>query len=182
VSAVLDTLQGAFEDPRTGSAEHLGGYVDPMAGLHFWPLVSARAVRDAYRARDAWRLAPLRRARVAAMQRDPGGWRVALRESNTLTSTAYAHSPEDSFFLFFTDGPGTTPVRPLLGAANLGAGLLHAVWGVARAPLDRGRTFLAGVRGVLMSGPELGFFNIRKGSYPYVGREHRERIDAVLAE
>lgn len=182
VSALLDTLQGGFEDPRGGSTEHLGGYVDPTAALHFWPLVSARAARDAYRAQDAWRLAPLRRARVAAMQHGRSGWRVALRESNTLTSTAYVHSPEDSFFLFFTDGPATTPVRPLLGAANLSAGLLHAAWGVVRAPLDRGRTFLAGVRGVVMSGPELGFFNIRKGSYPYVGRKHRERIEAVLAE
>ncbi len=43
--------------------------------------------------------------------------RVYLRESKTLTSTIYPRTPDDSFFLFFTDDAAAP--RPNLGALNL---------------------------------------------------------------
>jgi hypothetical protein len=44
---------------------------------------------------------------------------IALRESNTLTSSIYRRAKDDSIFLFFTDGAAAT--RPLLGALNAAA-------------------------------------------------------------
>jgi len=95
---------------------------------------------------------------------------VALRESNTLTSTVYESNRQDSFFLFFTDA---LPVRPLLGAANLAAGLGASAAGLALLPFDGGYALLSGVKGALFSLPELAFVNLRKGTFDYVERAYR---------
>jgi len=187
VSAIFDTLHAEFEDPKSESTLQLGGYVDPGGPLRFWPLMSAAAVRHAYRISGEWRLASFRRDQLARMRSSENDLLVALRESNSLTARSYSrsalgpHSRKDSFFLFFTDGPETIPVRPILGAVNLAASLLETTWGALRAPKDGGQTFLSGLSGITMSGAELGFVNIRKGSNRYVGRAHRARIDAALA-
>jgi len=141
----------------------------------------ARAVRDQWRVADEWHLAPYRRARVAEMKQAESRLRVALRESNTLTARAYTRSPEDSFFLFFTDSPDAVALRPLLGVFNVGAGVVQTLWGTLAAPFDRGRRLVSGVRGVVMSMPELAFFNVRKGSYAYVPREQGRRVELAVA-
>jgi hypothetical protein len=181
VSAIFETLNAAFDDPEAESTEQLGGYVDPAGPLRFWPLVSATVVRDAYRVGGEWRLPSLRRSRMAAMRSEEGDLRVALRESNTLTARAYTRNPADSFFLFFTDAPRAAPLRPLLGAINLGASLAQTAWGIPWVPLDEGRRLVSGLRGILMSGSELGFVNIRKGTNPTVSRDQRAGLDELLA-
>jgi hypothetical protein len=87
---------------------------------------------------------------------------VDARESNTITSTLYTRNPADSVFLFFTDD--VVVARPLLGIANVVVGLVASAAGLVTSPLDRGRLLRAGLKGVLFSVPELGCFNIRKGS------------------
>jgi hypothetical protein len=59
--------------------------------------------------------------------------------------------------------------------------VVQTSWGVLRAPVDRGRAFMSGLSGIMMSGAELGFVNIRKGSNIHVDRAHQARIDAALA-
>src|SRR5262249_16346672 len=83
------------------------------------------------------------------------------------TSTLYRKAPDDSAFLFFTDDAVAT--RPVLGVLNVVAGLGVAAAGLAMLPIDHGDLLKSGLRGVLFSLPELGFFNIRKGSFPDLG-------------
>ena len=171
VSEVFATVDaaladGADSDGSAASRRRLGGAVRIRHNLNFIPFVSAGAVERSY-ATVARRTRPsYRQLRLAALQTDEPGWRVALRESNTLTSTAYHPGPRDSAFLFFTDDAGA--LRPLLGAANLLVGVVDGTLGLVTWPADAGARLRAGWSGALFSLPELAFFNIRKGSMAYI--------------
>jgi hypothetical protein len=149
------------------SERRLGGYVDPVARANFIPFVSSHNVRAQWDVAARIHL-PSARENVVARE---GTLRAALRESNVWTSTLYPPADSSTFFVFFTDG--SWPLRPLLGALNLGAGLARAGVGVLQLPLDRGRGLRAGLEGALFSLPELFFANIRKGSAEYVPPELR---------
>jgi hypothetical protein len=147
--------------------------VETRFTLNFIPTVSATAVERTYAA-VAQRTRPsYRQLRVAALATAHPSWAVYLRESNTLTSTAYRPAARDSAFLFFTDGLVVT--RPLFGALNLLAGFGAAAVGLARSPADDGETLRAGLNGLLFSLPELVFVNVRKGSYEHVSRHGATR-------
>jgi hypothetical protein len=133
--------------------------------LNFIPFVSASAVEDTWAVTESAELASYRAGALDALYARENRLTTYLRESNTVTSTLYRRSPDDSLFLFFTDdavGP-----RPLFGAANLLVGVGASVVGLATLPIDRGDTLLAGVRGAFWSLPELVFMNVRKGSYEH---------------
>ena len=153
---------------RRESTARLGGQVDVEHTLTFIPAASALAVRDAYAVAETVEVPSYRLAALAGMYRHDNPARVYLRESNTLTSTLYHRNPADSAFLFFTDD--VVALRPLLGAANLVAGLGVSAAGVFALPVDGGDLLRAGLKGVLFSLPELSFFNIRKGSLPFSPR------------
>jgi hypothetical protein len=162
---------------RAASAERFGGHIDPGAPLNFIPAVSAASVRSTYALSGIDELPSYRKARLALMYgRENPVW-VFLRESNTLTSTLYHRAPEDSAFLFFTDG--AVPARPVLGALNIVAGIGVAAAGLAMLPVDHGNMLKAGLKGVLFSLPELAFFNIRKGSFPDFNSRGTGRPDVI---
>ena len=161
---------------RRESTARLGGHVDIEHTLTFIPAASALAVRDAYAVAETVEVPSYRLAALARMYREDNPARVYLRESNTLTSTLYRRNPADSAFLFFTDD--VVALRPLLGAANLVAGLGVSAAGVFALPVDGGDLLRAGLRGMLFSLPELTFFNIRKGSLPFSPRP-RQANDAT---
>ena len=152
-------------DPPRSSTEALGGYVSAAEGLQFIPFVARDAVADAYGVEDIVDVASYRRRRAARVSADEG-WLAGLRESMTFTSSVYAPNSVDSAFVFFTDDRVWT--RPLFGAVNLLYGLASAVVGAPIAVADDGRTLSAGLRGALWSVPELGFVNVRKGSFFFV--------------
>jgi hypothetical protein len=148
----------------------LGGRI----GVSAWraiPAVATRTVRRTWRVAASDVTPSHRSARVAALARAGRPLAVRLRESNTVTSTVYRRSADDSTFLFFTDD--VPALRPLLGAANLAVGAGASLIGVGRAPFDRGTALLAGLRGMLWSVPELFFVNVRKGSFDWVARHER---------
>ena len=153
-----------------GELEQLGGR---LAGDRpdFIPVVSAWRVNRSWRIAERRQLASLRSLRIAAMKRNERPAKVSLRESNTLSATAYAPNDQDSLFLFFTDRAKV--LRPLLGLGNLAYGLLGVGVGLVKLPVDRGQLLGRAVRGALFSFPELGFQNIRKGSNDWVGAESR---------
>jgi len=91
-----------------------------------------------------------------------GPW-TGILEGNTLTGSVYRPRDEDGIFLFFTDESLWS--RPLLGVANLGAAMGAMALGIATLPLDQGHLLEAGARGALFSLPEIGLWNIRKGSF-----------------
>jgi len=107
-----------------------------------------------------------RHFRLAEMAASEPRLLVALRESNVITARTHRAAEPEGFFLFFTDTQ--VPLRPLLGAVNVGAGLLRSVFGLVVLPLDGGRGLRSGLSGVLFSLPELVFQNIRKGYNNYV--------------
>jgi hypothetical protein len=131
--------------------------------LAFIPAGLARDVAASNLSRGTIELPSHRRRRVAELADQEGRLRVALRESNTWTSTVYQGSITDDAFLFFADGTPWT--RPLLGTANLVYGLGQATVGLATAPFDRGRRAWGGFRGAFYSIPEMVGFSIRKGRY-----------------
>ena len=152
---------------RSESERRLGGYVDPRGVSTFVPFVSSQRVRERYAIAATRHLAGFRERRLAEMAQREGGLRVALRESNVVTATAYRGSDDDGFFLFFTDG-AAPPLRPLLGALNLAAGIGRSAWGMLALPFDGGSSLRAGLSGALWSLPELAFSNVRKGSNDWV--------------
>ena len=166
VSELFETINHALGDSPEQSEAVLGGYIDGHRDGTFVPFLSAQAVDARYRVVERRVLPSLRELRLEEMRREENDWWVGLRESNTLTAKSYRRGYGDSYFLFFTDDRPL--LRPLLGAANLVAATFESLYGIAMAPVDRGETLLSGLEGILVSLPELAFWNIRKGSNDWV--------------
>jgi hypothetical protein len=184
VSEIFATVDAALGAPGSAgdpdavadeSRRRLGGVVRMGPTLNFIPALSASAVERNYAMVARRTLRSYRQLRLAALAAEEPAWRVALRESNTLTATAYHPGSADSAFLFFTDDAG--PLRPLLGAANLLVGLADGALGMLTWPADDGARLRAGLRGALFSVPELAFVNIRKGSTAWVEPELVQHAD-----
>ena len=111
-------------------------------------------------------LPSFRRQQLTKMQQEENQLIVYLREFNTLSASNYKFNTQDSFFLFFTDQNLWS--RPILGSINLLAATAMGIYGGLALPFDSGKTLKNSAMGILMSLPELAFFNIRKGSYPYL--------------
>jgi hypothetical protein len=173
VSEIFRTIEASLADgsPPTASApqeseRRLGGYVHPVAGLNFIPFVSSRNVRERYAGVERIWLPSYRRFQLARMGEREPALRVALRESNTFTSTLTRRGAGEGFFVFFTDG--SPLLRPLLGLGNVIGALGWSGAGLGLAPFDRGRVLRDGLEGLLFSLPEIAFVNLRKGSNEYV--------------
>ena len=111
-------------------------------------------------------LPSFRQQQLAKMYKEENNTLVFLRESNTLSASQYKFNDQDAIFLFFTDDEVLT--RPLLGTFNLLTAATISIYGSFTLPFDSGKTLKNGVMGILMSLPELAFFNIRKGSYKHL--------------
>jgi hypothetical protein len=150
--------------PIKESEKRLGGYVS--VPYNFIPFISYRSVRNHYRVSQSRDLDSYRALQLARLKTGQDSLITALRESNVFSSRLYKYNPDDAWFVFFTDD--TPLLRPLYGLANTAAGIGQSVYGTFSWPLDSGRNLKAGATGILMSLPELFFFNMRKGSYKYV--------------
>ena len=91
---------------------------------------------------------------------------VYLREFNTLSAQDYKFNELDAPFLFFTHDQ-VWP-RPLFGTLNIITAASMGVYGSFTWPFDTGKNLKKGAMGILMSLPELAFFNIRKGTYKHL--------------
>jgi hypothetical protein len=171
VSALFETLNDAFGNDSDRAAAAVGGFVDGRSGLGFSPFVSAAQVDARFRVVAREVIPSYRRKRLDEMEREGAGLLAMLRESNTLTASTYQRSEHDSFFVFFTED--ATLLRPLYGAFNLVGAVGETALGVLKLPFDRGRTFLLGLEGAVVSLPELAFVNIRKGSNDWIAPELR---------
>ncbi|MDF1583461.1 MAG: hypothetical protein RQ733_07505 [Methyloprofundus sp.] len=107
-----------------------------------------------------------REQQLEKMYAEENNLRVYLREFNTLSARDYKFNELDAPFLFFTHEQVWS--RPLFGAFNLMAAASIAVYGSFTWPFDAGANLKKGAMGLLMSLPELAFFNIRKGSYKHL--------------
>jgi len=107
-----------------------------------------------------------RHQQLTKMYQQENNTLVYLREFNTLSASHYKFNDQDSAFLFFTDEKVWT--RPLFGTFNLLTAATMSIYGSFTLPFDSGKTLKNGAMGILMSLPELAFFNIRKGSYKHL--------------
>ncbi|WP_244310443.1 hypothetical protein [Leptospira noumeaensis] len=85
------------------------------------------------------------------------------------TSKVYKSNPLDPPFLFFTEE--TIWNRPIFGLANTVYGMGYTGMGILTSPFDKGQRFSKGTESVFYSLPELAFFNIRKGHFPFIAAE-----------
>jgi len=107
-----------------------------------------------------------RQQQLTEMRHQENALLVYLREFNTVSARHYKFNDQDSAFLFFTDNKVWS--RPLFGSLNLLTAATISIYGSFSLPFDSGKTLQNGVMGILMSLPELAFFNIRKGSYKHL--------------
>ncbi|MEE9346404.1 MAG: hypothetical protein V3U88_12430 [Methylococcales bacterium] len=147
------------------SIAQLGGYVS-MQSLNFIPFISNHAVHNQYQITEQRLLPSYRLQQLERLYAEENDLNVFFRESNAVSSTLYKANPSDSFFVFFTDQ--NVLLRPLYGAVNSLAGLGQSVLGLFSWPFDSGQRLQSGASGLIMSLPELVFFNMRKGSFKYV--------------
>lgn len=112
------------------------------------------------------KLPSFRQKNLLRMYAEENDAKVFFREFNTLTAKDYKFNEQDSLFLFFTDDKVWN--RPLLGVGNLLTSAAYSVYGGVVLPFDSGKTLRKATMGMVMSLPELVFFNIRKGSYQYL--------------
>jgi hypothetical protein len=174
-SEIFRTINAAMgHQPVVESTARLGGYIDPDSDLTFVPFISADAVLAKYNVVETTETPAYRQARLREMYARENDALVYLREFNTVTSTVYSRNLDDSSFFAFTDD--VVFARPLLGLMNVAGGLGHSIWGILRAPFDRGETLVGGLRATMYSLPELAFVNIRKGSQYYVAPEYRSVV------
>jgi hypothetical protein len=146
------------------STKRLGGNIS--AAYNFIPFVSFQSVQERYKVTKSAVLSSYRDQQLEKLYARNNGLMSVLRESNTFTSTLYAYNPDDAFFVFFTDD--RLVLRPIFGLVNTAAGIGQSIFGFLSWPFDAGKNLKSGATGVLMSLPELLFFNMRKGSYKYL--------------
>jgi hypothetical protein len=161
VTALLATLDASVSGQ---SRTKFGGTIEPK--LNPVPFQAYDAVLANYRVKATLKLPGYRELQLAKYyQLDTDAW-VYARESNVFTSSLYRHHQGDAWFVFFTDD--TVVFRPLYGAFNTLAAAGQSLWGLFNLPFGGDNKALQiGAKGFLASLPELAFFNIRKGSYPY---------------
>ncbi|NOQ17346.1 MAG: hypothetical protein GQ581_09820 [Methyloprofundus sp.] len=113
------------------------------------------------------KIAPsFRDQQLKKMQQQENNIMVYLREFNTLTAKDYKFNESDAVFLFFTDQNIWS--RPIFGSLNLLTATTVGIYGGFALPFDSGNALKNSAMGILMSLPELAFFNIRKGSYKHL--------------
>ncbi|MEC4747285.1 hypothetical protein [Methylomicrobium sp. Wu6] len=155
------------------SEKRLGGYVE--IPYNFIPFVSYRSVLDRYHVTQNRDLESYRGLELAKLKARQNNLIAALRESNVVSSHLYRYNPDDALFVFFTDD--NVLLRPLFGAVNTAAGIGQSIYGLFSWPLDSGKNLRSGATGILMSLPELFFFNMRKGSYKYLSFNQLSQTD-----
>jgi hypothetical protein len=146
------------------STDRLGGNIS--ASYNFIPFVSFQSVQDHYNVTASAVLNSYHGQQLAKLYAQNNGLMTMLRESNTFSSTLYSYNSDDAFFVFFTDE--YVLLRPFFGLFNTVAGIGQSVVGFLSWPFDSGENLKSGATGILMSLPELVFFNMRKGSYKYL--------------
>jgi len=142
----------------------LGGTIpNEIKSLSFVPFVATQKVKNNYRVLKersilSYRLLKKQNLRLGIIGN--------LKEDFLPLSTIYEKNPYDQEYLFFTDD--TIILRPIYGLTNLTWGIGVSALGLFYLPFDRGKKVTNGVQSVFFSFPELVFFNIRKGYFPYV--------------
>lgn len=164
VTELFRTIYSSFSTIEQAQ-EELGGYLEPGKNFSFIPFQSFNMVEKSFSVGSVEVLPSFRKRQVDDLYRVKGVWTL-LEESNTLTSSVYFSWEKDSIFLLFTDD--IFLFRPVFGVVNFVYAAIHTISGIVWLPVDQGMLLRRSFRGMVFSLPELGFFSIRKGTFPAV--------------
>ena len=164
VTELIEDLYKGLGDEKD-ILETLGAYINPYSGLFFVPFVFDREILTNMSINRRIIL-PSYRNRVVKRICSEENLFSCLKEASTITSAVYQETGEEYGFLFFTDN--VVAPRPILGALNMGYGILYAGSGIFTLPFDNGEMIREGLFGTFFSIPELFFFNIRKGAFSVI--------------
>ncbi|MBM9577398.1 hypothetical protein JWG45_09555 [Leptospira sp. 201903070] len=143
-----------------------GEKIDPKFSPSFIPFYASHSISKRWKNSGETVFLSYRRKKLGEVLEKEPGIRTAFRESLTFTSSIYKSNREDPVFPFFTDDVFWK--RPLYGMVNFTAGLGLTTAGLFSLPFDKGERLQKGFQSAFFSLPEFIFFNIRKGTFPYV--------------
>lgn len=171
-TAIIEDIQNSFDSKET---KFPGKKIDFGFSLEFIPFYASYSVSNRWKNHGEHVFLSYRKRKLEEMSKSSPGIFSILKESSPLSSSFYKPNREDHFFPLFTDD--IFWLRPIYGITNLSAGLGATAIGVFTLPADLGKGFQKGIQSSFFSLPELVFFNIRKGTFPYIPiRELPEQI------
>ncbi|MBM9501615.1 hypothetical protein JWG44_15280 [Leptospira sp. 201903071] len=143
-----------------------GEKIDPKLSPSLVPFYASYSISKRWKNSGDTVLLSYRRKKLRDILENEPGIRTMLRESFTFSSSIYKSNREDPFFPLFTDDVFWK--RPLYGFVNFSAGVGLTTLGLFSLPFDKGERLQKGFQSAFFSLPEFVFFNIRKGTFPYV--------------
>jgi len=161
VTEIFHTINQAL---GTETQQRLGGVIDEH--LNIVPFAAFAMVQANYPVKHITVQPSHRQQQLTKQYANEFAPLVYARESNVVSASLYDYNPDDAWFVFFTDD--ALLLRPVFGAINSVAGVGQSLFGLVKSPFDEGQLLATGMRGVLMSLPELAFINMRKGSYKFL--------------
>ncbi|MDP3335110.1 MAG: hypothetical protein Q8S55_24460 [Methylococcaceae bacterium] len=161
VTEIFHTINQAL---GAETQQRLGGVIDEH--LNIVPFTAFAMVQASYPVKHITVLPSHRQQQLAKQYEQEFPPLVYARESNVVSASLYDYNPDDAWFVFFTDD--ALLLRPIFGAINSVAGVGQSLFGLVKSPFDEGQLLATGMRGLLMSLPELAFINMRKGSYKFL--------------
>jgi len=161
VTEIFHTINQAL---GAETQQRLGGVIDEH--LNIVPFTAFAMVQASYPVKHITVLPSHRQQQLAKQYEQEFPPLVYARESNIVSASLYDYNPDDAWFVFFTDD--ALLLRPIFGAINSVAGVGQSLLGLVKSPFDEGQLLTTGMRGLLMSLPELAFINMRKGSYKFL--------------
>lgn len=161
VTEIFHTINQAL---GAETQQRLGAVIDEH--LNIVPFTAFAMVKANYPVKQITVLPSHRQQQLAKQYEQEFPPLVYARESNIVSASLYDYNPDDAWFVFFTDD--ALLLRPVFGAINSVAGVGQSLLGLVKSPFDEGQLLATGLRGLLMSLPELAFINMRKGSYKFL--------------
>ncbi|MDD5114548.1 MAG: hypothetical protein PHC94_11065 [Methylobacter sp.] len=165
VTEIFHTINQAL---GAETQQRLGSVIDEH--LNIVPFTAFAMVKAGYPVKHITVLPSHRQQQLAKQYEQEFPPLVYARESNIVSASLYDYNPDDAWFVFFTDD--ALLLRPVFGAVNSVAGVGQSLFGLVKSPFDEGQLLATGMRGVLMSLPELAFINMRKGSYKFLSPDY----------
>ncbi|RHX86024.1 hypothetical protein [Leptospira stimsonii] len=160
---IIRSVQKTFDSKeRTFPGERIVTSLSPT----IIPFYASHSISKEWKTSGETVFLSYRRQKLKEILEKEASLKTQVMESFTFTSSLYKKNREDHFFPLFTDDVFWK--RPLYGIVNFGTGVGLTAAGVLSLPFDEGEGIQKGFQSAFFSLPEFIFFNIRKGTFPFV--------------
>ncbi|MEM7182513.1 MAG: hypothetical protein AAF518_16485 [Spirochaetota bacterium] len=175
---IFHVFNESFRIGKNDKQMPLGFYINADSGLTFIPFYAAYEVEKKYKVVAKKEILSIRRMYLRWKSQKGKASQFLEKENFAPTSSIFRFSESKQAFLFFTDD--SFWLRPGYGLINSMAGLGQFLYGLPKAPFDKGKTARYGLQTVLFSLPEIFFFNIRKGYFPHISKQEEDNLRKVM--